>query len=152
MRIASLEKSKSINDKKGIADATLHIGRLKRDLYQEAEALTLMFDALKLYREIHDSVQIGHSLNDISIVYANSGDNKNSLEYFKQALEIFRQMNDEKGESYALNNIGILYQDMGDNTSAKDYYTQSLNIKIKNKRSLRNCKRLHQSWINLGRR
>lgn len=129
----TLEKSKSVDNKQGIADATLHLGRLKRDLFQEAEALTLMFDALKLYRDIGDSVQIAHSLNDISIVYANSGDNQNSLEYFKQALEIFRQMKDEKGESYALNNIGILYQDMGDNTAAKDYYMQSLKIKIKNK-------------------
>jgi signal transduction histidine kinase len=129
----TLEKSKSIDNKKGIADATLHIGRLKRDLFQEAEALPYMFDALKIYREIGDSVQIAHALNDISIVYANSYDNKNALEYFKQALEIFRRMKDEKGESYALNNIGILYQDMGDNAAAKDHYLQSLKIKIKNK-------------------
>ena len=131
--LKTLEKSVKINDPKGRADAMLHIGRLKRDQNKEVEALNHMFDALKLYREIGDNVQIANSLNDISIIYATSGDFKNSLNYFKQALEIFRQTGDEKGESYALNNIGIIYQEMNDQASAKDYFIQSLNIKIKNK-------------------
>jgi signal transduction histidine kinase len=131
--LKTLEKSEQINYVKGRADALLHIGRLKRDQSKDVEALNHMFDALKLYREIGDNVQIANSLNDISIIYANSGDFKNSLSYFKQALEIFRQTGDEKGESYALNNIGIIYQEMDDEASAKDYFIQSLNIKIKNK-------------------
>lgn len=129
----TLEKSERIHYTKGRADAMLHIGRLKRDQNKEVEALGHMFDALKLYREIGDNVQIANSLNDISIIYANSGDFKNSLDYFKQALEIFKQTGDEKGESYALNNIGIIYQEMKDEASAKDYFIQSLNIKIKRK-------------------
>jgi tetratricopeptide (TPR) repeat protein len=131
--LKTLEKAEKINDPKGSADAMLHIGRLKRDQNNDVEALNHMFDALKLYRDIGDNVQIANSLNDISIIYANSGDFKNSLTYFKQALEIFRQTKDEKGESYALNNIGIIYQEMNDEASARDYFIQSLNIKIKNK-------------------
>jgi signal transduction histidine kinase len=131
--LKTLEKSERAHYTKGRADAMLHIGRLKRDQSKEVEALKDMFDALKLYREIGDNVQIANSLNDISIIYANSGDYKNSLDYFRQALEIFRQMGDEKGESYALNNMGIIYQEMKDEASAKDYFIQSLNIKIKRK-------------------
>ncbi|RAW02259.1 tetratricopeptide repeat-containing sensor histidine kinase [Pseudochryseolinea flava] len=130
--VKSLNKSEAVKNKKGQADATLHIGRLKRDQDNAVEALQHMFDALALYREIRDSVQIAHSLNDISIVYANSNDPQQSLTYFKQALEIFQQMGDEKGESYALNNIGIIYQDLNDDATAKIYYLKSLKIKIKN--------------------
>lgn len=130
---ASLEKAEAIQYTKGRADALLHIGRLKRDRDQVAEALNDMFAALKLYREINDRVQIANSLNDISIIYANSNDYKKSLVYFKQALEIFQQMKDEKGESYALNNMGIIYQELGDEATAKDYFIRSLKIKEKRK-------------------
>lgn len=129
--IKTLDKAKSIGNTQGHADALLHIGRLKRDQNKEVDALNHMFEALKLYRQIDDKVQIANSLNDISIIYATSGDYKNSLQYFQQALEIFRETGDEKGESYALNNIGIIYQEMNDQVSAKDYFIRSLKIKIK---------------------
>jgi signal transduction histidine kinase len=129
---ASLEKASAIHYTKGRADALLHIGRLKRDHDQgNAEALNDMFEALKLYREINDDVQIANALNDISIIYANSEDYKKSLEYFKQSLEMFRKLGDSKGESYALNNMGILYQDLGDEVSAKEHFIMSLRIKEK---------------------
>jgi len=128
---ACLKKSLALNYKRGHADALLQIARLKREQGNSAEALKGMFEALKLYREINDRVQMGHSLNDISIIYANDEDYQKSLEYFKQALDLFRQMKDEKGESYALNNIGIIYQESGDQKKAKEYFILSLNIKKK---------------------
>jgi len=128
----TLDKATASENKKGRADAILHIGRLKRGLSQDVEALNHMFDALKLYRELRDSVQIANSLNDISIIYANSGDFKNSLNYFEQALEIFRRTGDEKGQSYALNNIGIIHQELNDLETATKYFLESLEIKIRN--------------------
>jgi len=127
----ALDLSREIRYRRGEADALLHLGRLKRDSGHAADALTQMFDALKIYREINDFVQVANSLNDISIIYANSGDFKRSLDYFLQALDIFRQRRDERGESYALNNIGLIYQEMGDETKASDYFLQSLAIKKK---------------------
>lgn len=129
--LSSLALSNNANYTKGRADALLQIGRIERDLSKDTEALQHMFEALKLYRDINDSVQIANSLNDISIIYANSGDYPNSLEYFKQALEIFQRTGDEKGESYALNNIGIIYQEMNDAKMAKEYFLKSQEIKIK---------------------
>ncbi len=142
-----LDKANAIHYVKGKADALLQIGRLKRDHDgTAADALTDMFDALKLYREIGDDVQIANSLNDISIVYANSEDYQKSLDYFKQALEIFKKMGDEKGESYALNNIGIIYQELGDEASAKKYFILSLKIKEKSN----NLYGISRSYSNLG--
>lgn len=127
--VASLEKAEAIGYVKGRADALLHIGRLKRDQDNDADALKNMFTALDLYRQINDYVQIANALNDISIIYATSGDYEKSLEYFKQALEIFQQTGDEKGESYALNNIGQIYQELNDEEMAKHYFLESLKIK-----------------------
>lgn len=144
---SSLTKANAIHYTKGKADALLQIGRLKRDHDETAAAaLTDMFDALKLYREIGDDVQIANSLNDISIVYANSEDFEKSLDYFKQALAIFKKMGDEKGESYALNNIGIIYQELGDEVSAKKYFILSLKIKEKSN----NLYGISRSYTNLG--
>jgi len=125
----SLKKAEAIDYTRGRADALLHIGRLKRDQNNDVDALNDMFVALKLYREIHDSVQIANSLNDISIIYATSGDYAKSLEYFLQALDIFQQTGDKKGESYALNNVGLIYQEMNDYAKAKEYFIRSLRIK-----------------------
>jgi signal transduction histidine kinase len=144
--LASLEKSEAIGYTKGRADALLHIGRLKRDLDNTVDALNDMFVALKLYREISDHVQIANALNDISIIYANSGDFHSSLDYFKQALEIFRQTGDEKGESYALNNVGLIYLELDDEAAAKEHFILSLKIKEKNN-DLYGISRGH---INLG--
>jgi signal transduction histidine kinase/Tfp pilus assembly protein PilF len=144
--LKTLRKSEEINHTKGRADAMLHIGRLKRDQNREVEALNYMFDALKLYRAIEDNVQIANSLNDISIVYANSGDLKNALTYFKQSLDIFRKTGDEKGESYTLNNIGILYQEMNDLASAQEYYHRSLLIKIRKN----DAYGISRGYMNLG--
>lgn len=142
-----LDKANTIEYVKGKADALLQIGRLKRDRDgTAADALTDMFKALKLYREIGDDVQIANSLNDISIVYANSEDYEKSLEYFKQALDIFKKMGDEKGESYALNNIGIIYQELGDDVSAKKYFILSLKIKEKSN----NLYGISRGYSNLG--
>lgn len=128
---ASLEKAAAIQSVKGRADALLQIGRLKRDENNDADALSNMFTALELYRQISDHVQIANALNDISIIYATSDDYEKSLEYFKQALEIFQQTGDEKGESYALNNIGLIYQSLKDEEMAKRYFLESLKIKEK---------------------
>jgi signal transduction histidine kinase/tetratricopeptide (TPR) repeat protein len=130
--VESLEKSRTMQYTKGEADALLHIGRLKRDQDNDADALSEMFSALKLYRSINDHVQIANALNDISIIYATSGDFRKSLEYFEQALKIFQQMGDAKGESYALNNIGTIYQELDDDAKAKEYFLRSLKIKEKN--------------------
>ncbi|HEY3404401.1 MAG TPA: tetratricopeptide repeat protein, partial [Ohtaekwangia sp.] len=143
---ACLKKSLALNYTKGQADAILQIARLKRELGNSAEALTGMFEALALYRQINDQVQIAHSLNDISIIYANDQDYHKSLEYFKQALDIFKQMNDEKGESYALNNIGIIYQELGDIEKAKTYFIQSLAIKKKH----HDLYGISRGYMNLG--
>ncbi len=128
---ACLKKSLELHYTRGHADALLQIARLKREQGNSAEALKGMFEALTLYRQINDRVQMGHSLNDISIIYANDEDYQKSLEYFKQSLELFKQMKDEKGESYALNNIGIIYQELGNQQKAKEYFILSLNIKKK---------------------
>jgi len=128
---ACLKKSLALHYKRGHADALLQIARLKREQGNSAEALKGMFEALTLYREINDRVQMGHSLNDISIIYANDEDYQKSLEYFKQALDLFKQMKDERGESYALNNIGIIYQELGDQKKAREYFVLSLAIKKK---------------------
>jgi signal transduction histidine kinase len=144
--LACLDFSKEITYRRGEADALLHLGRLRRDGNNDADALNQMFAALKIYREIDDQVQIANSLNDISIVYANSGDLKKALEYFLQALEVFRRRKDERGESYALNNIGLIYQDLNDEPKAIHYFRLSMDIKKKH----HDLYGISRGYINLG--
>jgi signal transduction histidine kinase len=142
----ALELSRAIHYRRGEADALLLLGRLNRDTGHAADALNQMLDALSIYREINDLVQVANSLNDISIIYANSGDFKKSLDYFLQALDIFRRRGDERGEAYALNNIGLIYQELDDEPKAVSYFLQSLAIKKKRN----DLYGLSRGYMNLG--
>ncbi|WPP49298.1 tetratricopeptide repeat-containing sensor histidine kinase [Catalinimonas niigatensis] len=129
----ALTLSENLNYNKGIADAMLHIGRLKRDKGNYTSALEDMFISLKYYEEMDDSVQIANNYNDISIVYALSEDSETSRGYFHKALDIFRSIGDKQGESYALNNIGLIYEQEENLEKAKEFYLASMSIKIQRK-------------------
>lgn len=143
-----LKEAKEQESKKNLGDAYINMGRLKRDNGSYDAALDDIFASLKIYREIKDSVQIANAINDISIVYAYSGDGKKSLQYFEEALGIFSKTGDLKGEAQTLNNIGLVYlQFFNDLKTAEDYFLKSLEIKNK----LGDKKDLGSTYGNLGK-
>ncbi|UII21739.1 tetratricopeptide repeat-containing sensor histidine kinase [Fulvivirga ligni] len=143
-----LKEAKEQGGMKNLGDAYINMGRLERDNGSYDAALDHIFASLKIYREIKDSVQIANAINDISIIYAYSGDGKKSLQYFKKALEIFSKTGGLKGEAQALNNIGLVYlQFFNDLKTAEDYFLKSLEIKNK----LGDKKDLGSTYGNLGK-
>lgn len=142
----ALKEAKTIEYVKGQGDALISIGRLKRDKGDYSQALEDIFQSLKIYKSIADSIQIGNALNDISIVYAYSEDYDKSLVYFEQALDIFQKTGNEKGVSQALNNIGLIYLDKNDLEKAEEYMLRSLAIKEKRN----DLQDISRGYANLG--
>lgn len=141
-----LQLAKILGDDKGKGDGLITRGRLKREQGDYPSALEDITASLKIYQTISDSVQIANALNDISIVYAMSGNDEKALEYFKETLTIFQAIGDKQGESYVLNNIGAIYQEAGQLAEAQSYMVQSLKIKKQRKDSVG----IARSYFNLG--
>ncbi|MEQ9441084.1 MAG: tetratricopeptide repeat-containing sensor histidine kinase [Cyclobacteriaceae bacterium] len=143
---ASLELAEKLGDEKGIGDALISLGQLKREQGNYTEALQDLTASLEVYETIQDSIQIANALNDISIVYAMSGDDEKALEYFEETLALFRAIDDAKGVSHMLNNMGVIHRSAGDLVKAKEYFIQSIQIKEARKDTLS----LPRSYANMG--
>ena len=141
-----LQLAETLQDNQAKADGLFMRGRLRRDRGDYASALEDITASLKLYQTIPDSIQLANALNDISIVYAMSGNDDKALEYFEETLTLFQELGDQQGESYALNNIGAIYQEAGQLTKARDYMERSLKIKWERRDTLG----VARSYFNLG--
>lgn len=69
-----------------------------------------------------------NALNNIGLVYLNSGDLDNALRYFQAALTISKEMNSRQGEASNLGNIGSTYRYKGDPDQALEYLKSALKI------------------------
>ena len=70
----------------------------------------------------------GYCLNNIGLIYLETGDYTSALNYFNQGLAIRRKLGDKWGESGSLDNIGLIYLKIGNYPEAITYCTQSLDI------------------------
>lgn len=66
--------------------------------------------------------------NDLGLVYADLGQNKEAKECLEQALSICREVEDKERESIILNRLGMVYADLGMKEEARENLEQALNI------------------------
>lgn len=74
---------------------------------------------------------IATSLQNISNVQSELGDNKGSINSSLQALAIFQKLNNKAKEANALMNLGITYISLGDYSTAMQYELKALEIREK---------------------
>ncbi|MGJ3251933.1 MAG: CHAT domain-containing protein [Elainellaceae cyanobacterium] len=126
---AALAQEAGEGDRKAEADALFNgsIQFWQRGDYQQA--LSMLQQALEIYREIGDRRGEGATLTGIGAVYRNLGQYSQALDYYQQALEINIETGDRQGEGTTLNNIGVVYDSLGQYQQALDYYQQALAIR-----------------------
>lgn len=74
---------------------------------------------------------IATSLQNISNVQSELGDNKGSINSSLQALAIFQKLNSKAKEANILMNLGITYASLGDYSTAMQYELKALEIREK---------------------
>jgi two-component system NarL family sensor kinase len=74
---------------------------------------------------------IATSLQNMSNVQSELGDNKGSINSSLQALAIFQKLNNKAKEANALMNLGITYISLGDYSTAMQYQLKALEIREK---------------------
>ncbi len=98
------------------------------------EGLTLGHEALKIQKQLGDSLGIGKTLNRLGLSNIYFQREKEAHKYLGQALIYFKALNDTLQIDQVLNNLGVLSIELEEYEKGIDYYSQSLELrKIKKK-------------------
>ena len=114
------------NDERGIASTVDDVGKLywlRGDYPSRARASTQR--SLTMRRKLGDRRSIALSLNNLGLVYQDSGQFKLALDAFEQALRIRREIGDLVGVSISLNNLGTVAQDQRDDKQALTLFLEA---------------------------
>ena len=117
--------------KKGEADALFNIGKGYHNKNQNDTALIVLKNALGLFLENNDSVQMSSALNYIGSIYHDYSNYEKALEYYFRSLTVGEKLKNTKQIAYPLTNIGNAYFYQLNYPLALKYYTDALNTSKK---------------------
>jgi tetratricopeptide (TPR) repeat protein len=106
----------------------LHWGWILQRLGYRQQGLRLTEQALE-YAQGQDSSLTLQAMNNMAIVYRQTGQIYQALRLNEQALGILREVGDRSGEGTTLNNLGRVYDALGQKPRALEYYEQALGIR-----------------------
>jgi len=120
--------AKKLNQKKELGIANKYLGitdYFRRDF---DGALQHYEKAKSILEDADESKELANVINNIAIIYSESGDYTTSIEYYEKSLKIREELNDGRGILGSLANIGNLYSYQNDFHKALEYYNKSLEI------------------------
>lgn len=110
--------------KNGLARAYASAGVVYSEESNYYMALENYENALKLYQEVGQKINISKAYNNIGIVYKSQQNYPKALEYLKKAFQIQREIG-EQTAAVTLTNIGAIYFEKGNDGEAISYYRQA---------------------------
>ncbi len=78
--------------------------------------------------DLEDRARECRHLANLGLAYADLGETRRALEFYKQQLMIARQIGDRRAEAIALGNLGCVYVDLSENRRALEFHEQHLTI------------------------
>jgi predicted ATPase/serine/threonine protein kinase len=122
----SLEISRALHDKQGVAVSLNAQAVQARDRGFIENALTLFEKSLELWRELADPTAIARALSNLANVVKLQGDYARALALYAECLSIFRELGDRTGVAWSLNYQGDVARDQGDSAASQTLYQQAL--------------------------
>ncbi len=120
---------KSKNPKQiNLATGMSNVGFTYYTLGLSSKALPYFDQAIKVYRQQFDSVEIAINLANKAQCLFYIGEYTDALQCMNEALEIERLLGNKEGESINLNAIGKIYEKWNKYDDALFFYHQALNI------------------------
>jgi diguanylate cyclase (GGDEF)-like protein len=113
---------------RGRGDVLNGIGHIRLRQGEHAEAARLHREALRIHRDVGDTVGEGSSLNLLGIVSYRAGDYASAVEYHQASMALREQAGDQTGVGHTLVNIGIIYGEMGEPERLLEYMHRALQI------------------------
>ena len=127
----SIELSRKINYKAGIADGLLQTGNANYFIGKFTQAGQDLAEAVLIYKRLNDKKGLGNCYTVYGRMYNLLANYNLALTYSNLALDISRQLKNELDIAVCLKNIGIIYDSKGQSSTALDYYYKALFISLK---------------------
>jgi len=111
-----------LGDKKGEANMLSNQGAVYFNQGDDAKALELHLQSLKMSEEINDTLRVLTSLTNIGGVYSNKeATYQKALEYFLRAYELSQKIKDDYSIGTSSVNVGEIYYKLGNDSTALQY-------------------------------
>jgi len=118
--------SKTISDKKGIAESLHNLGKVADIKGDYEQAKKYHEESLAFKNEIGDKNGMADSLQSLGNLSVDQGDYEKAQKYFEESFAIKKEMGDKKGMASNMNSLGCLSSFQGDYEQAKKYHEESL--------------------------
>lgn len=136
-----------LNDKDGIADCYNNIGLIYKEQKRYYQAEVYFNKSLDIAHtfDVDKDVEV-NALNNLAILYQESGKPEKSLPYFLKVYEFDKKSNSLENLGLSYNNLGVIYIVLKDYKQALYYLRKSVEIKLNSE----NFDDLSNSYNNLG--
>ncbi len=124
----SLDITRQLGDKQGVAVSLNALAVLARDRGAVEVARSQFEDALVLWRELGDQKAIARALSNLANVVKLQGDNARARSLYAECLSIFQELGDGTGVAWSINYQGDVARDQGDSAAARILYERALTI------------------------
>ncbi|MGD1804936.1 CHAT domain-containing protein [Dapis sp. BLCC M126] len=114
------------NDPPNKATFLTYIGAVYRYLEEFSKALKFYQQALEIYEENQDRLNIATTLDNIGVIYREQEKYSQALEYHQQALTIREELGDKEGKSTTIHNIGLVHRESGKHSESLEFLTHTL--------------------------
>ena len=126
----ALNSSLDAKNKRLEARTRLNLGNIYYEHCEYENALNQFKKSLLLYKENSPTnfLNINYALNNIAVVYEETGEYTNALSCYLEALRIADKINDRDGKATAYVNLGSFYDSIGMYDTALGYLTNALHL------------------------
>ena len=123
----ALDLSRSLDDARGVAEATTGLALVRRTRGEYAEAESLFREALAVYESLGEEAGTARALDRLAIHFIVSGDDERARPLFERSLALFRQLRDAHGIALALYGLAVT-RPPGAEPAAREQALESLDI------------------------
>ena len=125
---AALDESRSLNYRKGTAQAYHHLGKVLYEHGAFGEATNHLFESLEIYRELNNRQGEASVHNLLGVLYYYTGRPERSLEQYQQALQLAEREELAAEVAVTLGNIGHFYEKQANYEQALHFQERALGI------------------------
>ena len=125
----SLEISRMIEFKPGIAHNLNEMAIIHTTHGEFAKAREILSESLEIYKELDMAPEVSKTLNNIVVTYAKAGRFRKALAQYEELLDWDGETGNRLGQAITLNNMGLIYQNhLRDTDKAREKYEEALRI------------------------
>ena len=123
----ALELSCSLDDARGVAEASTGLGLVRRARGDYAEAERLVREALAVYESLGDEAGTARALDRLAMHFVVTGDDDQARPLFERSLALFRQAGDAHGVALSLYGLAVA-RPAGAEVAARAHAVESLDL------------------------